>query len=105
MQDSFSIRGFTFSAVAAGIKTPGSDRLDLGLVVADSPAVAAGVTTTNVVVAAPVEITRERLRRATCCAILANSGNANAFTGEQGRTDALELTEEAAHLLRVDPQL
>ena len=104
MQDSFSIEGFTFSAVAAGIKIPGSDRLDFGLIVADSPAAAAGVTTTNVVVAAPVEIARERLRKGTCCAILANSGNANAFTGEKGRADALELTAEAADLLRVDPE-
>ena len=104
MQDSFRIKGFTFSAVAAGIKTPDSDRLDLGLIVADTPAAAAGVTTTNVVVAAPVEITRDRLRKGMCSAILANSGNANAFTGERGRMDALELTAEAANLLRVDPE-
>ncbi len=92
MEQSFRIRGFRFSAVAAGIKTPGSDRLDLGLIVADGPSTTAGVTTTNLVVAAPAEITRERLRGGVCCAVLANSGNANAFTGEQGRTDALELT-------------
>ncbi len=104
MEQSFRIRGFRFSAVAAGIKTPGSDRLDLGLIVADGPSTTAGVTTTNLVVAAPAEITRERLRGGVCCAVLANSGNANAFTGEQGRTDALELTAEAANLLRVDPE-
>lgn len=99
------MRGFRFSAVAAGIKAPGTERLDFGLISADVPAVAAGVTTTNLVCAAPVAITRERLSSGLCQAVLANSGNANGYTGEIGRRDAVELTGEAAGALGIDPEL
>jgi len=102
---SHEIKGFRFSAVAAGIKDPGTDRLDLGLIVADSPAATAGVTTSNLVCAPPVEITRERLRHGLCQAVLANSGNANAYTGERGGRDAVELTSRTAGLLGIDAEL
>ncbi len=90
------IHGFRFSAAAAGIKHEGTDRLDLGLIVSDVPASAVAVTTTNLVFAAPVRITRKRLANGSCRAILINSGNANAYTGEQGRQDAVDLTAAVA---------
>jgi glutamate N-acetyltransferase/amino-acid N-acetyltransferase len=99
------IKGFTFSALAAGIKAEGSDRLDFGLVVADTPAPAACVTTTNLVCAAPVLITRDRLEQGICQAVLANSGNANAYTGQRGLQDALALTESTAGKLGIDRDL
>lgn len=99
------IDGFRFSAVAAGIKQPDADRLDMGLIVADIPAVAAQVSTTNLVCAAPVRITRERVANGRCSAVLVNSGNANAFTGELGYGDAVELTRSVAQELSVDPDL
>lgn len=99
------IDGFKFAAVAAGIKKADSDRPDLGLIVAEEAAAAAGVTTTNIVRAAPVEITRERLAGGRCRAVLVNSGNANAFTGERGFKDAIELTAAVAEALRTDPAL
>jgi glutamate N-acetyltransferase/amino-acid N-acetyltransferase len=99
------IKGFTFSALAAGIKAEGSDRLDFGLVVADTPAPAACVTTTNLVCAAPVLITRDRLEQGICQAVLANSGNANAYTGQRGIQDALALTESTAGKLGIDRDL
>jgi glutamate N-acetyltransferase / amino-acid N-acetyltransferase len=99
------IQGFKFSAVAAGIKKEGTDRLDLGLIVSDAPASAAAVTTTNLVFAAPVEITRKRLAEGSCRAILINSGNANAYTGERGRQDALDLTANVAEGLGITPDL
>jgi glutamate N-acetyltransferase / amino-acid N-acetyltransferase len=99
------IPGYRFSAAAAGIKRTGTDRLDLGLIVSDSPASAAAITTTNLVFAAPVEITRKRLASGTCRAILINSGNANAYTGEQGRRDALDLTREVAEGLGIGADL
>ncbi len=68
----------------------------------DVPAHAAGVTTTNLVSAAPVEITRKHLESGLCQAILLNSGNANAYTGQKGRLDALELMGEAAVALKID---
>jgi glutamate N-acetyltransferase / amino-acid N-acetyltransferase len=99
------IQGFRFSATAAGIKHEGTDRLDLGLIVSDAPASAAAVTTTNLVFAAPVEITRKNLANGECQALLINSGNANSYTGSQGRQDALDLTEEVAKGLGIAPTL
>ncbi len=99
------IKGFKFSAIAAGIKHADSDRLDLGLVAAEVPAVAAGVTTTNLVCAAPVEITRRCLKKGLCRAVLINSGNANAYTGDGGRLDALDLNLAVAHHLGTDLEL
>jgi glutamate N-acetyltransferase/amino-acid N-acetyltransferase len=103
--DSMEIKGFRFSATAAGIKNAESDRLDLGLIVSDTPAVTAGVTTTNLVCAAPVVLTRQRLQKGLCSAVLMNSGNANSYTHEQGMTDALELTRRIAMELGIDQDL
>jgi glutamate N-acetyltransferase/amino-acid N-acetyltransferase len=100
-----SIAGFRFAAVAAGIKQAGSDRLDLGLIVADAPAAAAQVSTTNLVCAAPVKLTRERIASGRCSAVLVSSGNANACTGERGLRDAEELTRVVGHELGIDPEL
>jgi glutamate N-acetyltransferase/amino-acid N-acetyltransferase len=97
------IQGFRFSAAAAGIKREGTDRLDLGLIVSDVPASAAAVTTTNLVFAAPVDITRKRLAKGACQAILVNSGNANAYTGDRGRQDALDLTADVSEGLGIPP--
>jgi glutamate N-acetyltransferase / amino-acid N-acetyltransferase len=99
------IPGFRFSAVSAGVKNPSSDRLDLALICADRPAVTAGVTTTNLVCAAPVVITRERLATGLSQAALLNSGNANAATGKKGTDYALALIEETAGALAMDPSL
>lgn len=100
-----SIAGFQFGAVAAGIKQAGSDRLDMGLVLADVPAAAAQVTTTNLVCAAPVKLTRERIASGRCKAVLVSSGNANAYTGERGLRDAEELTRVVGSELGISPEL
>ena len=84
------IKGFKFSAVKAAIKKPG--RLDLGLIFSETPAVVAALFTTNKVKAAPVLISMERAQNGTAQAVLVNSGNANACTGQQGIDDARELT-------------
>ena len=73
------VPGFKFAATAASIKKPGV--LDLSLMVADTPAAAAGVYTLNRVKAAPVLITQARLRKGLAQAILVNAGNANACNG------------------------
>ena len=77
------VPGFKFAATAAAIKKPGV--LDLALMVADTPAAAAGVFTLNRVKAAPLLITQARLRGGSAQAILVNAGNANACTGPDGR--------------------
>ena len=86
--------GFTASGVACGLKPSGN--LDLGMLLSDRPAAAAGVFTTNRVQAAPVQLTRRHIRRGTARAILANAGNANACTGKQGYADARAMAEQAA---------
>lgn len=76
--------GYRFSTAQCGFKRPG--RADLGIVVSDGPAVAAGVFTTNRFQAAPVLVAMEILaaRPAGIRAIVVNSGQANACTGQEG---------------------
>jgi glutamate N-acetyltransferase/amino-acid N-acetyltransferase len=91
-------KGFLASGVRAGIKEQGED---VGLVYSESPASAAGVFTTNLVKAAPVIVSRSRVPGSTTRAVIVNSGNANACTGEQGMRDAVEMAAHVARLLRV----
>lgn len=97
--DTMEVRGFKFATEAAGIKKPG--RADMALIYSEMPARCTGVFTTNQVVAAPVVVTAPRIRKGLCQAILVNSGNANACTGEQGMRDALRSSELVAHALGI----
>lgn len=92
-------KGFVASGVRAGIKERG---LDLALIVSEHPASAAGTFTKNNVKAAPVVVTLERVPRPTARAIIVNSGNANAVTGERGLRDARRMAQEVALHLGVD---
>ncbi len=89
-----SPRGFRAAGVCCGIKRK-AGALDLGLLLADAPAAAAAVFTTNKVVAAPVILGREVIRRGMLRGVVVNSGNANACTGEQGLADAAEMAQLA----------
>lgn len=89
--------GFLAAGVRAGIKQQGDD---LALIVSEHPASAAGVFTKNVIRAASCDINAQRVPRATARAIVVNSGNANACTGDEGYADALRVTREAAELLK-----
>lgn len=82
-------KSYRFAGVQCGIK-PGTEKLDLALVVSDQPAVAAGVYTQNRVFAAPVEWDRARTPGDNFRAVIINSGNANACTGERGLRDTTE---------------
>jgi len=90
--------GFTASGLACGIKKEG--RSDLALLYSEIPAVAAGVFTRNLFKAAPVRVTRERMNNSVH-ALVVNSGNANACTGEQGWNDSCETARIAARYLKV----
>ncbi len=93
-------RGFRAAGIHCGIKKA---KKDLALVVSDLPAAAAGVFTQNKVAAAPVVVDREQLARSsTMRAIVVNSGNANAATGERGMRDAWSMINTAASALGVD---
>jgi glutamate N-acetyltransferase / amino-acid N-acetyltransferase len=94
--------GFVAGGIGCGIKESGAP--DLALVATEdrAPAVAAGVFTTNLAEAAPVQISKEHLGDGRAAAVILNSGNANAATGESGRRDARRMCSLAAHGLRID---
>ena len=97
--------GFLASGVLAGIKK-NSEKKDLALVFSERDCCAAGMFTKNVVKAEPVLITRDRVSPDNPCSrqirgIVANSGNANACTGEEGRRNALRMTDSVEKELKV----
>ncbi len=95
-------KGFKGAGIHCGIKR---SRKDLALIVSDTPATAAAVFTLNKVQAAPVIVSKKHLKKSeTFKAIIVNSGNANACTGERGFEDAMTMTEETAAALCVCPQ-
>ena len=97
-------RGFVAGAVAAGVKHEGATRLDVAVIASTAEHChAAGVFTTNQVIAAPCIITRKHLGKGHLRGIVVNSGNANACTGPQGERDAVAMASAAAALLQVDP--
>ncbi len=95
--------GFRFSGVYCGIKQDPAKR-DIALITSDRPCAAAGVYTQNRVVAAPVILDRQRTPAANIRAIVTNSGNANACTGEEGLANARHMAEIAAAATGVTPE-
>jgi glutamate N-acetyltransferase/amino-acid N-acetyltransferase len=96
-------KGYSAAAKSAGIKKSGKP--DLALIVSETPACCAGVFTTNKVAAAPVLLTAPRIRQGTCQAILVNSGNANACTGERGLDVARRCSRLVSQTLEIDDDL
>ena len=96
-------RGFRVGAAKAGVKSGRPERLDVALIVSDRPCIAAGMFTTNQVIAAPCVLTRRHLERGPIRAIAVNSGNANACTGEQGERDAVAMAQAAADVVGCSP--
>lgn len=101
--EGFWPEGFATSSSAAGIKYSG--RTDMFLLLSDKPAVTAGVFTTNLCCAAPVVLSRQNLEASggLMRAVVCNSGNANAATGEKGLEDAREMSRAAAEGLGLSP--
>jgi glutamate N-acetyltransferase / amino-acid N-acetyltransferase len=95
--------GFKAAGVAAGIKPNG--RLDMGLIVSDTPAAAAGVFTRNQIKAAPVLLDMERIPSGQVQAIIVNAGNANCCTGEKGMADARKTAALVATALCISEDL
>src|SRR5437870_13660958 len=96
--------GFRFAATACGLKKTGA--LDLAILSSDVPASAAAVFTQNLVVAAPVLISKEHLRasKGRMRGVVVNAGNANCATGSAGRVAAERTVAEAAKRLGCAPQ-
>ncbi|MBI4682494.1 MAG: bifunctional glutamate N-acetyltransferase/amino-acid acetyltransferase ArgJ [Nitrospirae bacterium] len=99
----FIVPGFKFAGISAGIKKSG-DR-DLALIYSESPAIAAGMFTTNRIKAAPVKLAIENITSQKAQAIIINSGNANACTGKKGIKDAREVNKKTAEELGIPSEL
>lgn len=95
--------GFRFAAMASGIKASG--KLDMALICSDQPARVAGVFTRNKVIAAPLQLSQPRIATGSCQAVLINSGNANACTGEPGLLVAKQTSELLAQQLSISEEL
>lgn len=92
--------GFKAGGLHCGLKK--TSRHDLGAIVCEVPATAAGVYTTNVFQAAPLQVTRESIGAGGVLrAVIVNSGNANACTGKQGEADAYEMRSRFAQSIAV----
>jgi len=97
-----SPRGFLAGAVRAGIRRD-IKKLDLGLLYSEALCTAAAVYTSNLVKAAPLLVTQKHLADGKAQAVIANSGSANAATGERGLRDAWEMAQLAASRLDISP--
>src|SRR5437879_7939397 len=97
-------RGFRFAATACGLKKTGA--LDFAILSSDVPASAAGVFTQNLVVAAPVLISKAHLRasKGRMRAVVVNAGNANCATGTAGHAAAVRTVAETAKRLGCKPE-
>jgi glutamate N-acetyltransferase / amino-acid N-acetyltransferase len=86
-----SPKGFKAGGLHCGLRRKA---LDLGWIYSEVPAITAGVYTTNLFQAAPLTVTKESIAvENKLQAILVNSGNANACTGEEGMNNALEMRD------------
>lgn len=98
-----AVPGVQAAGVHAGIKQ--AELKDLALIVTNAPATAAGVFTKNSVTAAPVLVCRQHLNDPVAQAIIINSGNANACTGELGMSNAQRMATATAGQLGIDENL
>ena len=97
-----SAKGFLAGATYAGLKASGPDALDIGILVSESLASAAGTFSTNKILSPSVTVSKSRVSGGSIRAIVANSGCANCAVGDQGFKDAEEMTYLAANLLGLD---
>ncbi len=95
--------GFRGAGVACGLKPSGGT--DVGILACDVATVrSALLLTRNAAAAAPIRVCRERCDQGALRAVVVNSGNANAATGEQGYADAIAMQERAASALGCEPE-
>jgi len=93
--------GFRAGGLHCGLKK--TERHDLGAIICDAPAVAAGVYTLNAFQAAPLKVTKASIGlEGKLQAMIVNSGNANACTGAQGEADAYEMRSKAAQAFGIE---
>ena len=96
-------KGFFAAGIHAGVKPV--PELDLALLTSEQKGPIAGVFTKNQIQAAPVVLNKRQLKKHVGQAIVINSGNANACTGDQGMADAEEMRQIIAQQLGIPPDI
>ncbi len=96
--------GFFCGSISCGIKNPKALRDDTALLMSNTPCTSAATFTTNLVKAAPVQVSMEHLKAGNIRGVILNSGNANACTGAQGLADARLMTTMAAARIGLKPE-
>lgn len=96
-------KGFRATGIFSGIKKV--EKHDLGILLSEVPAQAAGVYTTNLFQAAPLVVTKESIEKGQLQAVIVNSGNANACTGDQGLEDARTMQKTVSKAFSISPEL
>ena len=93
-----SPKGFLVAGLHCGVKQSG--KFDLGMLVCPTGASAAAVFTTNKIVSAAVTVCREHVASESISAVIVNSGNANACTGQEGIDNAVTMCRKTAEQLQ-----
>lgn len=96
-----NVKGYRFSSIKCGIRY--TNKIDYSIIACDTLCNASGVFTTNKISAAPVKVCRERINNR-IKAILINSTNANACTGDEGYSNTITLTADIAEKLGASPE-
>jgi len=96
--------GFSFAGISAGLKD--SKKKDLALILAPEGSICSGLFTQSIVRAACIDISEQRIKKSSGLirAILINSGQANACTGDDGMKHSLSATYEIAKLLGINTE-
>jgi|TARA_B100000131_G_scaffold76427_1_gene72974 glutamate N-acetyltransferase/amino-acid N-acetyltransferase len=95
-----NIKGFKFSGINCGIKK--SNKKDLGLILSSTKCIAHAVFTKNNVIAAPLIVSKNTLKKNKIFGVIVNSGNANACTGKKGIESVLKTAKAAANITNMD---
>ncbi len=99
-------QGFLSAGAHCGIKPAGlgkgaAGKKDIAVIVSEVPSAVAGMFTTNQVCAAPVKVSEPRASKAGAQAVVVNSGNANACTGDRGLKDARAMCAQVGKALNI----
>lgn len=104
MSGKIRVKGFKFAGLHCGIKE-NPHKKDLSLIYSELPCQIAATYTTNLAKAAPVILDERKMKKGLCQAIIMNSGNANACTGNLGLKNAQKMINETAKALKLSPDL
>lgn len=102
MAGKIRVKGFKFAGIHCGIKE-NPHKKDLSLIFSEVPCQIAATYTTNLAKAAPVILDEQKMKKGLCQAIIMNSGNANACTGDLGLKNAEKMVNETAKSLGISP--